>query len=252
MREIIIEKLKQIERDHGVTILYACESGSRSWGFESTDSDYDVRYIYVHKPEWYLAVSNKKDTIQEVGKVLDFAGWELKKTLNLMQKSNASLFEKLGSPIYYMGDEGFLSEMRGLTKVYLNPKAIAYHYRNSGKGFLKEYSGEEVPLKKYCYIWRSVLAMKWALDKNEAPPIEFDRLRVLIEGDKINDVLTQYLRVKSMVTESHLVVRDKQMDEFVEEQLREFDDRINQLVLTHTKDTVLLDEALYRYVMRQT
>ena len=55
-----------------------------------------------------------------------------------------------------------------------------------------------------------------------------------------------------MVTESHLFVRDKQMDEFVEEQLREFDDRINQLVLTHTKDSVLLDEALYRYVMRQT
>jgi predicted nucleotidyltransferase len=35
----------QIEAEEGVTIFYACESGSRAWGFPSPDSDYDVRFL---------------------------------------------------------------------------------------------------------------------------------------------------------------------------------------------------------------
>ena len=46
--ERIREKLAEIENEHNVKILYAVESGSRAWGFESTDSDYDVRFIYTH------------------------------------------------------------------------------------------------------------------------------------------------------------------------------------------------------------
>ena len=40
MRELIISKLKQIEKDYNVRILLAVESGSRAWGFASPDSDY--------------------------------------------------------------------------------------------------------------------------------------------------------------------------------------------------------------------
>jgi hypothetical protein len=33
MIERIIESLKQIEEEENVKIIYACESGSRAWGF---------------------------------------------------------------------------------------------------------------------------------------------------------------------------------------------------------------------------
>ena len=36
-------RLALIEKENDVRILYACESGSRAWGFPSKDSDYDVR-----------------------------------------------------------------------------------------------------------------------------------------------------------------------------------------------------------------
>ena len=45
--QLIKEKLSQIEKRENIRILYACESGSRAWGFASPDSDYDVRFIYV-------------------------------------------------------------------------------------------------------------------------------------------------------------------------------------------------------------
>jgi len=41
--------LAQVEAERNVRVLYACESGSRAWGFASRDSDYDVRFLYVHR-----------------------------------------------------------------------------------------------------------------------------------------------------------------------------------------------------------
>jgi len=52
--ERIRAALAGIEAAEEVSVLYACESGSRAWGFASADSDYDVRFIYLHRPEWYL------------------------------------------------------------------------------------------------------------------------------------------------------------------------------------------------------
>ena len=48
-KDIITDKLKEIEKSENVKILHAVESGSRAWEFESPDSDFDVRFIYVRK-----------------------------------------------------------------------------------------------------------------------------------------------------------------------------------------------------------
>lgn len=61
MRETILNKLSDTENDYKVKIIYACESGSRAWGFPSRDSDYDVRFLYVHPKDWYLSISEKRD-----------------------------------------------------------------------------------------------------------------------------------------------------------------------------------------------
>ena len=83
MHDRIDAALTQIETDHQVRILYACESGSRAWGFASTDSDYDVRFIYVHPRDGYLSVFQGRDVIElPIDNVLDINGWDLRKAYN--------------------------------------------------------------------------------------------------------------------------------------------------------------------------
>ena len=42
---------QKLEKEKGIEILVACETGLRAWGFPSPDSDDDVRIIYVHKKD---------------------------------------------------------------------------------------------------------------------------------------------------------------------------------------------------------
>ena len=72
--------LLELEKRHHIKILYAVESGSRAWGFASTDSDWDVRFIYIHTLDWYLKIDEQTDNVEEIlPNEIDLAGWELKK-----------------------------------------------------------------------------------------------------------------------------------------------------------------------------
>ena len=103
MEQAIKANLAEIEARENVRIVYACESGSRAWGFPSSDSDYDVRFIYLHPLEWYLSIVDKRDVIEDpITGQLDVNGWDLRKALQLFRKSNPPLFEWLNSPIVYL------------------------------------------------------------------------------------------------------------------------------------------------------
>ena len=102
-RERDIEALlSEVERKHGVRILYACESGSRAWGFASPDSDFDIRFLYARKNSEYLHVFEGGDTIEiPIEDDLDPGGWDVRKAAALLSKSNGALVEWLHSPIVY-------------------------------------------------------------------------------------------------------------------------------------------------------
>ena len=84
LKEKIISQLKRLEFEENVVILYACESGRRAWGFPSADSDYDVRFLYVHPTHWYLSIEDKRNVIERsLDDRLDMNGWDLTATSHL-------------------------------------------------------------------------------------------------------------------------------------------------------------------------
>ena len=174
MLDIINKKLKEIEEKENIKILLAVESGSRAWGFASSDSDYDVRFIYVRNQKEYLRLNDIRDVIEwQLDETLDINGWDIKKALLLLKKSNPTLFEWWNSPIIYKKNDVF-SNFDKYLESYFSSKKLMFHYVNMAKVNYKEnFKDDKVKLKKYFYVLRPILAAKWILNKKSIPPIEF-------------------------------------------------------------------------------
>ena len=133
-------ELSLIEEAESVAILYACESGSRAWGFESDDSDYDVRFIYLRPTRWYLTIQSKRDVIEKpIDDELDVCGWDVPKALELLRKSNPPLLEWLQSPIIYSEKSTFVERLRDLLDEYYSPMSCMYHYLHMAENNFREY-----------------------------------------------------------------------------------------------------------------
>lgn len=177
----IYDRLAGLERERGVKVLFACESGSRAWGFASPDSDYDVRFIYTGPAAAYLTVQPARDVIEEpVNAELDVSGWDLRKALGLLAKSNPPLLEWLDSPIIYRQDADFAERFRNLARVWFSPRACHHHYFNMARNNHRTLTrGGLVKLKQYLYILRPVLACRWLEQALGHVPM---RLETMLDG----------------------------------------------------------------------
>jgi predicted nucleotidyltransferase len=212
----IASALASLEATHNIRILYACESGSRAWGFPSPDSDYDVRFIYVHALDWYLGLDEGPDTLNfPVDEELDLAGWELRKTLRLLRGSNAALFEWLQSPIVYHEAPGFWAPLAPLLPSAFNLKAGLHHYVGQlRRGVEEDLVGEEVRLKRLFYALRSALAVRWIRERHALPPMEFAPLRAWLPAN-LEQVVDELLAQKAHSNEKTTVARPNTLIEFL-------------------------------------
>ena len=180
IRTEIDRRLDLLEDEHNVRVLYACESGSRAWGFESPDSDYDVRFIYAHPSYWYLSIDieSKRDVIEvPIEDDFDLAGWDIRKALALFRKSNPPLYEWLHSPIVYRTSSPFASRLLQLTERYYNLTSARYHYLSMATSNYRSYlTRESIILKKYLYVLRPLLAVNWIEADKGIVPMEFETL----------------------------------------------------------------------------
>ncbi|UTE76836.1 nucleotidyltransferase domain-containing protein [Rossellomorea sp. KS-H15a] len=231
MKEHIVDVIHQIEIDHDVKILFACESGSRAWGFHSKDSDYDVRFIYIHKPDWYLSIDQKRDVIEipardsvsiPIEPLLDISGWELTKALRLFRKSNPPLLEWLQSTIVYYQSYTTIDQMEELEQKTFSPVSCMHHYVSMAKGNFRDLvQGEDVMVKKYLNVLRPLLAAKWIEKYDSIPPIEFQELfeELWLEGewkDSIGNLLKQKREGEEIYLEPRLDALNEHLQKEIE------------------------------------
>jgi hypothetical protein len=227
MQEKIIAELKKLETEQDIEILYACESGSRAWGFPSTDSDYDVRFIYVQSPKRYLSIYDRKDAIDLfLAEDLDFIGWDIRKALRLFHKSNASPFEWMQSPIIYKEHPIFMKKLRELASDYFSPRATIHHYLGIAKHtYLGHLQGEQVKIKKYFYALRPLFCAMWIVENRTYPPLQFHDLFPLIDHDKeLMENVEGLLTRKANSYETDVITPIPFFHEFIEQKLAEFED----------------------------
>ncbi|MEE3490843.1 DNA polymerase beta superfamily protein [uncultured Methanobrevibacter sp.] len=189
MENVIAQQLAKIEEDNNVTILYACESGSRAWGFDNVESDYDVRFIFKRNDlKEYLSISNQDDVIELMDGDLDMVGWDIKKALYLHYRSNPNLREWLISPIRYLDLK---------TDVFIglpdfDTSVLKYHYTSIAVNNWKKLSKKDLEITKrvikmYMYNCRCILT--WILlDNGLNPPINIFELLSHFDGEIKKDI----------------------------------------------------------------
>ncbi|SEU06250.1 hypothetical protein SAMN05443580_11386 [Variovorax sp. OV084] len=225
MRAQIMEALRDIEAKHDVTVLFACESGSRGWGFASPDSDYDVRFIYVNRLPWYLTVTPRRDVIEvPISGDLDINGWDLRKALGLMRESNPTLLEWLRSPIVYRDDAVAMPRFRALSEAVFSNARGWHHYSSMAKKNFREHlQADEVRYKKYLYVLRPLLAARWIRSQPGVPPMRFADLaqRTLdpVRDAALIDEINALLEVKMRAGEAATSPRWPGIHAFIESEL---------------------------------
>lgn len=218
----IKDKLAEIEQKENVRIIHCVESGSRAWGFASPDSDYDVRFIYVRPVEHYLKLEKTRDVIEwELDDVYDINGWDIKKALELLHKSNPTLFEWNSSPIVYKTTEDWEKVREIINNCFLS-KTGMHHYLSTAKCNYREFlTDDEVKLKKYFYVLRPILACRWIVDKGTPPPMLFSELMEAELEENMKLYVDELLRQKMNTPEIGTGKRIDELNEFI---LREIDE----------------------------
>jgi len=253
MIERIEVELKRLEKERDIKVLYAVESGSRAWGFASTDSDWDVRFIYVHRPEWYLSIDDKRDNMEVMlPNDLDFAGWELRKALKLFRKSNPPLLEWLRSPLVYLEQFSTAYQMRELTKDYFNPKSCTHHYLHMAVGNYQHYlQSDLVRVKKYFYVLRPILACKWIETTGTMAPMEFQTLvNTQVDDEALKSEIERLLDRKKSGEELDKEPPIQVINDFVRSQIDYFNEAVKSYGMQEKPETEKLDN-LFRQTLAE-
>jgi uncharacterized protein len=251
VRSRIESSLAAIEHEHEVQILYACESGSRGWGFASPDSDYDVRFLYAHRLPWYLKVDPGRDVIElPISSELDISGWELRKALGLLKRGNATLIEWLDSPVVYRADSLFLDSIRAAASLTHQPERSFHHYLHMARRNYREYLlGDTVRLKKYLYVLRPLLATLWIEQGRGVTPMRFQTLvDTLLDDAALRAAIAELLEIKRSLPETGLGEPRPVVNAFIDSELG----RLEALPPPErcSGDLLALDHLLLSTVMR--
>jgi predicted nucleotidyltransferase len=236
-------ELDRTEVVAGVHILYACESGPRVWGLAPDESDYTVRFIYVHPATWYLTVDGKRrDVIERSAGRLDLAGWDLRKALRQMRKSDPVLYEWLASPSVYRQSNA-MHFVCDLAPSYTDPARIWHYYLRMASSAFHAVQGSSVWLKKYLYVLRPLLALIWMERALGAVPARFTDLVACVDHPIIAETVRHLVSQLEGGADAVRVKRIAPLDAFLRAEL----DRLSGLSIAAAprRDAAPLDHAFH-------
>lgn len=246
MMTLVPQKLREIERDYGVEVLWAVESGSRAWGFESPDSDFDVRFIYKRKAKDYLSLIPERDVIElPIDETWDVSGWDLDKTLKLLAKSNPTLFEWLQSPLVYIHTD-FADKLSPLRDLCFSEERMMYHYLSTAKKQMdRKLSGDLVKPKQYFYALRPILACRWVQAYHTSPPVLFDDLVKACLPSDLKASVDQLLAIKMASSEAAEMAPLADIHVYLEASIQEIDAYLKAQTIRHKVDWSALNQFFW-------
>lgn len=266
MKTKIKKLLKDIEKEKHIKIIFAIESGSRAWGMESKNSDYDVRFVFTRQPEEYVSISEPSKVIQRSfnknmervsaeGCLIDMQGFDIIKFARMLWTSNPTCIEWLRSNIIYYGKQNRVFKDFAETK--FKSISLYYHYKSMCRQNYLKYlkSGNLVTYKKYLYAMRGLVSAKWIAHTNTLPSIIFPEVLKQIRERKFDIIeehiikeLENIIKLKQTSKEKDIVKNYSRIDSYIESFLK---DDSEAPMIKQLSTINVLDEELKKIVFNQ-
>ncbi|NJL89222.1 MAG: nucleotidyltransferase domain-containing protein [Coleofasciculaceae cyanobacterium SM2_1_6] len=224
--------LYKVEVEHKLSVIYGLESGSRAWGFESQNSDYDVRFFYIRPANWYLSIEKRNDVLElGTSNDLDLSGWDIRKSLLFLRQSHPVLLEWLRSPIVYIEQSGIVQQMREIGEEFFAPRTSLYHYIGWAERILHRYfQRPDLAAKRYFYVMRPILCCRWIQTIEGQPPLQIQELINAIEMPiEAKSAIENLIERKRAGYELDSVGRILALDQYISETLPQIKDLLSEL-----------------------
>lgn len=251
IQEQIQTKLDQIEIEHRVRIPLAVESGSRAWGFASPDSDYDCRFIYVRPKDAYLSVFPQKDTIDySPDAIFDLSGWDVRKAILHLVKSNAVMLEWLRSDVIYRKNDPFAAELWSLGQSFFHPVAVTWHYLSMAANKCREIkAGDSASIKTYLYVLRPLACARFIRQHQEIPFMEYARnLHEISVPKEILNEVEQLLTQKQQAKEADLLPKQELLLRYFDQEMAETEHWLSVNKVEKSKDKQKADDCFRKVI----
>ena len=178
--DLIRKKMDEIQKNEDITVLLCVEAGSRAWHVPSVDSDYDVRFVFVHndKSKYIDFSTQHKDTILVHDDDLDIKGYDIRKAYEFIFHGEANVYEWLASDIVYTENKDLRWLIDDAARENFDVGSVARCYYGMAKRtYMKEMRWvDQVKVKKYLYCLRSILCCQYVLNHNSPVPLNMDSL----------------------------------------------------------------------------
>jgi len=242
----IMQKLHETEETHQVKIILAIESGSRGWGFAAENADYDCRFIYVHKKDWYLSVLDNPDFIEyPVDEVFDIKGYDITRALKYIMKPQAVMHEYLSSNEVYICDTAIVRKLQTLALDFFNPIPISYHYLGLAKRTLSEITAADTAkIKKYFYVLRPIANLNFIWQYRKMPYMEyFKTLEELDLNPEILQAINELTALKMASKEHDFVSQIRLLVDYFEAEIAKFDSCIKEMAHEKNRNYASVDDV---------
>ena len=171
----------------------------------------------------------KKDVIEiPVNAELDISGWDIKKSLQLLRKSNSPLLEWLSSPIVYKNVEAAVRPFSDLSKRAFLPESSCHHYLSMAKSTIAKFQDEQnIKIKSYLYAVRTILCCKWIVSHLNQPPMLIqDLLKKYLPTGQMREFVDMLIQLKGNGAESSRIERSSEFENYMNEEFKSLDAKI--------------------------
>ena len=111
--------------------------------------------------------------------------------------------------------------LRELAPRAFNATALCYHYSHMARGNAREYLfNDKVRLKKYFYVLRPLLAIRYIEANRGIPPVQFEDLVEAVAPDQVRDGVARLLDLKRRTEELGLGDPIPEIGAFIEAELQ--------------------------------